>query len=911
MSIGSFRAAYAALHEPHRPYEWQIRAAAELARTGWWPALRAPTGAGKTALIDCWLHALAVSGPDRLGRRLVWVVDRRSVVDQIHAYAAKVIETLTSDTAPEPLRELHTALCAIGGGQCPRAVLWRGGLDDEASIAMRAPLDPASVAVIVSTVDQLGSRLLFRGYGMGVRARSLHAGLLGSDTTVVLDEAHLADPLRETVARVAELQSMGSRAVRPAIRTCAVSATLEAPDAFELTPSEFQEEGIARRICASKLARLTAERSSIQVVGHVRELARDGAEVIGVVMNTVAEARAAFDALEVVAPTPLEDRVLLIGPVRPLDRADLLAAIPARDERSPRATPLVVVATQTIEVGVDLDFDALITACAPIVALVQRFGRLDRAGALVKSRAVVLAPPRRGCPVYGPASGETWEWLEGVADAGVVDMGVAALTKTLQHHPAPRGPAGVPKIRLLDLHVDTLAVTDAFDDETPSIELLLHGDRETSPEVSVAWRDIKPGEELVKDLGRDGALDRAADQDLEVRPLHPGEVVSLSLAAFRRWMATGEVSGLADVESVAQDGAPPAHPVPQRQVDIWSVSADDAKVSRLRRAAKIQPGDRIVVATSSGGLDDFGWAPARSAGPEDYGSLATRGPRLVLPLDPGGEGTIVTVAEELMAGRLTPSAAARQLKATIADGLPAPHPHRSNLARRIGAAVDALSAGRATLLDGGILIVGRGARAGDFRAAGGIVELDDHQRRVAERAARTASALDVPAEVATSIQRAAEHHDEGKRDPRFQAWLRGGVVTEETLAKGAYRYDPIKDRKLREASGWPARKRHELVSAVAVARAFPDDALAAWLTATHHGLNRPFVAAVADPESGDVPVRSAGAWISVAAAAVPASGVQLDALAELSDEYGPWGLALIEAILISADRIESAKEGRQ
>lgn len=909
MSAGSFQPAFAAIHT-HAPYQWQVRAADELARTGWWPALRAPTGAGKTALIDCWLHALAVSGPDRLGRRLVWVVDRRSVVDQVHAYAEKVIEALTSDSAAEPLQHLRTALRAIGGDQDPRAALWRGGLDDEASIAMRAPLDPASLAVIVSTVDQLGSRLLFRGYGMGVGSRSLHAGLLGSDTTVVLDEAHLADPLRRTMARVAQLQSMGRRTVRPAMRSCAISATLEAPDAFELTRSELAEEGIAKRICARKLARLTTERSSTHVVGQVRDLARRGAETIGVVMNTVAEARAAFDALEAVAPTPLEDRVLLIGPVRPLDRADLLAAIPARDKRAPRTTPLVVVATQTIEVGVDLDLDALVTACAPIVALVQRFGRLDRAGLLGESRAVVLAPPRRGCPVYGEASDETWTWLEAIADDGVVDMGIAALSATFEQHPMPRGPEDTRSIRLLDLHVGALAITDARDDETPSIELLLHGDRDTSPEVSVAWRDIEAGEEAINALGRGAVLDQAAAQDLEARPLHPGEVVSLSLAAFRRWMATGEAGTLADVESATGDGAPPAHPVPQRQVDVWRVPAD-ATVTRLSRAADIRPGDRIVVATSSGGLDAFGWAPARRERPEDYGSLAARGPRLVLPSDSGGDVAIVAVAEDLAGGRITPSAAARQLKTMIADRLPAPHPRRSNLARRINQSVDALSSGRATLLDGGILIVGRGARTGDARAAGGIVGLDDHQRRVAERAGRTASALGVPAEVATSIRRAAEHHDEGKRDPRFQAWLRGGVVTEVTLAKGAYRYDPIKVRRLREASGWPSGKRHELVSAVAVADAFPDDALAAWLTATHHGLNRPFVAAVDDPEPGGVSVRSAGGWTSVAASAVPDLGVQLDALAELSDEHGPWGLALLEAILMSADRTESAEEGRQ
>ena len=114
-----------ALHG-RRPYAWQERAATELTAGGWWPALRAPTGTGKTTLIDCWLHALALSGPDRVGRRLVWVVDRRSVVDQVFAYAERVVSVLTAADAPPPLMQVADRLlpdwrgCFAGGG----AVAW-------------------------------------------------------------------------------------------------------------------------------------------------------------------------------------------------------------------------------------------------------------------------------------------------------------------------------------------------------------------------------------------------------------------------------------------------------------------------------------------------------------------------------------------------------------------------------------------------------------------------------------------------------------------------------------------------------------------------------------------------------------------------------------------------------------------
>ena len=78
----------------------------------------------------------------------------------------------------------------------------RGGLADDG--AWRA--NPAPHTVIVGTVDMVGSRLLFAGYGDGRSRRALHAGLLGHDTLVLLDEAHLALAMASLLGAVAALQ---------------------------------------------------------------------------------------------------------------------------------------------------------------------------------------------------------------------------------------------------------------------------------------------------------------------------------------------------------------------------------------------------------------------------------------------------------------------------------------------------------------------------------------------------------------------------------------------------------------------------------------------------------------------------------------------------------------------------------
>src|ERR1019366_2668603 len=73
----------------YKPFPWQ-ESLAEKALQGEWPrSIGLPTAAGKTALIDIAVYALAKRAP-KAARRIFFVVDRRVIVDE----AAERADTL-------------------------------------------------------------------------------------------------------------------------------------------------------------------------------------------------------------------------------------------------------------------------------------------------------------------------------------------------------------------------------------------------------------------------------------------------------------------------------------------------------------------------------------------------------------------------------------------------------------------------------------------------------------------------------------------------------------------------------------------------------------------------------------------------------------------------------------------------
>lgn len=100
-------------------------------------------------------------------------------------------------------------------------------------------------------------------------------------------------------------------------------------------------------------------------------------EKILIVVNTIKKAQKIFEELEIKYPNI--SKLLIHSRFRRKDRVQL-EKILKEEFNKPKSSymPCIVVSTQVVEVSLDISFDRLITDCAPLDSLIQRFGRINR-----------------------------------------------------------------------------------------------------------------------------------------------------------------------------------------------------------------------------------------------------------------------------------------------------------------------------------------------------------------------------------------------------------------------------------------------------------------------------------------------------------------------------------------------------
>lgn len=865
----SFATFFRAIHG-HEPFPWQARAAERLARREVFQ-VAVPTGLGKSALVDAAIWAAAQGA----WRRIAYVVDRRIVVDAVHDRARR-IQSVLAQTQDEGLQAFAARLGEM------QVVRLRGGVHGDDDWV----LHPERLTVALTTVDQIGSRLMFRGYGVSPRRWPMHAAFFGSDTLVIVDEAHLSVPFVQTLAA---LREAGAR-----VDLLPMSATLPREDGvvLRLDWDDLALPTVAQRLRASKLARLVVSEGTEQAMvktltGLVSEASATSAvRTIAVIVNRVATARLCFDRLTKDGVTC----ALLIGRTRPVARDRVLAELlPRLEAGRPRQTdeaPLVVVATQTIEVGADFDVDALVSESAPLSSLRQRFGRLDRLGLRGTSAAWIVHRQGKVDPVYGEAEGAAWDWLNTQAsDDGdrVVDFGLDALSARLATN-LPPAEAPCDAATLLPSHVEALAQTGVG---VPDIDLAawLHGPKDRAPDVTLLWRD----DLLPEDPG---------DWVRAVQLLPPMQRESLSLPAptLRQWLAGKADRDLSDLDGAASDD--PRSDTSERPVLRWR-GPEHCEVITARQ---IRPGDTLLLPAGYGGCDRWGWAPNAVEPVEDLADAVLQETgvlrRPVARLASGhwsAWGEHAQALRERVHALREMEVRAVESDEDLSDELEAMRQALLAMARSVGHPLLSPSGGcQIEPHPQGFVLRGQGIEEVEGAIeTGRAVTLDVHHQDVARWAERLA--VEHPRREA--IVQAAVVHDAGKAESRMQALLHGSLLAAQVgpaLAKSARR------RRADQLAAWrnaqvPRGFRHEFASLHFSPQADP---LVRHLIATHHGHARPW-----GPRCADEAVPGADL-----------AGLERhwarDWAAQLQAQ-GPWRLAEMEWLMRAADARASIEEAQQ
>lgn len=920
----------------YEPFPWQRRLTSQVLEQGTWPkVVDLPTGTGKTAVLDTAVFAMALQ-PTVSPRRVVFVIDRRIVVDQVHKRAIRIRDRIKKGET-SILRRVRERLRRLSGGVDIGVAALRGGVPVDKEWVQR----PDQPWVVVTTVDQFGSRLLFRGYGVTAGMRPIHAGLAGNDCLVILDEVHLSVPFAETLNHVAELHS-GSLPRRFAVVQMSATPTAEVTEKFTLdTATDLHGcEELRRRVEATKVAELIPAKSQDALPETVLKIMRsitkspniDTSHIrsVGVVVNRLRTARETYDCL-------LRDGYsthLITGRMRPIDRVDSLRRIGPivdPDHSEGRSELNIVVATQAIEVGADFSFDAMITECAAVDSLRQRLGRLDRRGShyyrtgnparvwIIGTRSVVSS--KKPDPVYGNSARVTWQQLKALQERGPLDVGAMALRDFPDAAIAPRGQAPL----LLSTHLDAWTQTRPEPLVQPEVDWFLHGIQEDrSADVAIVWR-----------------WDRSYEA-LRLVPPRQAEFLEIPVAAARSWLyGTSEV----EVADVPQPNEPlDADVSVAMRNDHWVRWTGPGEQPQPATVSEVRPGDVLVVDPQFGGLRGGTWDPSSKDEVVDLGDAAqvAYGRRATLRLDPRlfGDAKPPVPAEEADSDTHV-GVRIRQWLNGIAATRSQPHGWMRTSIDRLGDNYTMTSVRRTDdVVDAAYYVLTENHDTRKPRLDTGTIDGSDesnsltgtgvplniHLDGVGDRAAQTAERLALPPAVVEDIRLAGRLHDIGKVDPRFQLQLVGGDPVElelrrdEPLAKSLHVHTVgrVSSSGQREQR-YPKGMRHELASIALIESnrdvlgTASDADLVLHLVGTHHGWARPLPPIIEDPQPQTLRYNSDGR--SMEACSDLTHGSLAVDMAErfwrLIDRYGYHGLAWLEAILRLADHQQSAEEAKQ
>lgn len=814
---------FASLNGGYAPFSWQEEVLDHICEHGVWPErINAPTGSGKSSVVDIHLFAnalVAVGAAPRVPRRLCVTVGRRALVDSQATHADKILGDLKdalADESGEPgiLRRVAEALQSFqirndGQGNDPFEV---GHIRGELSNRALPVTDISACAIIAATPDMYGSRALFRGYGSTKAARPRETALLAMDTVMVLDEAHMNRQLLHTTQRIAELQKREVNLGVPTLQVVETTATpstedsesttlgvdieaLDSPNDKELRKRVYSHKELVLRPIdkwdgkPGNSPTVNAAVDAIKDFLAHREASEDSKEArtVGCIVNHVRTAISIKEKLTTDKVLGKDEVQLLVGRMRPSDleklQEDHNKLFTTEGDKSVK----VVVATQTLEVGIDVDFADLVTELAPASSLAQRFGRVNRLGHRTDSKVVVIRPAsgdlvKKDAPPYKAVDlSNAYGWLEALNGTENPSVNPAAMVK---NPPVQSSPERLLYQRPEWSDLLEFSRTDENPYDEPDLDLWLHDslDAETAMGGVIVRDNLPSNTSAAMEILKTGYF---APRDEETFPAN--------LKILKEILDYQDEHGVKPRKFLYRQG----------EISLWQ-DADQGEES----SQTLTPGDVLILDTGTIPFTNQGIAVTQRELPSTKDKLEA------VPFPKG----IKLYVYEKCADRekdfreylgLSPEEVAELLDSQSSGS-------ETRIASELTTEAEdgqEVIAWYADVTDDKKSV--EGSDIAQELAPTDPVLLDDHQNDVAERTRQIAENLGLAPEFSEALELAARYHDEGKRDLRFQQML-GADPDADALAKSGHR-SVAEAYRARSRSALPRGWRHEQLSALMVA----------------------------------------------------------------------------------------------
>jgi CRISPR-associated endonuclease/helicase Cas3 len=928
----------------HSPMRWQQRLFDRFMAGTLPQALDLPTGLGKTSVMAIWLTARALVNEDILkavGRRLIYVVDRRAVVDQATEEAEKLRNALESDA-----KHLKASL-GLNEARLPISTLRGAHVDNREWLE-----DPTIPAIIVGTVDMIGSRLLFEGYGVSRKMRPYHAGLLGADTLVVLDEAHLVPPFEALLSRIANgarefgVRCHGNARRIPPFVLLSLSATGRAQlvsrgdaaaDVFSLEEEDLSERIVQERLLAKKTLNLVKVSDGKDALAEV--LARqawnfsEGGQrpvrcLVYADSREVAERVKAkldkFSEPDAKRAEPKAEAELFVGARRVKERENAKAWLQRHGflaGSAAPARPAFLIATSAGEVGIDLDADHMVCDLVPWERMVQRLGRVNRRGkrdatiivahgdepkpkkpdaptvqemrAVVSCRSLALLEELPGCGGGRDASPGALRELKLRAETD------KALRRNIEEAttPEPLRPA------LTRALIDAWSMT-SLEQHTgrPVIAPWLRGWVDEDFQTSVIWRTHLPVREGVADWPRSSAERKEIEAFFEAAPPRESEKLETETWGAAEWLQARAKELLKREASGSQEQVGAVAEAPDAGI---SDTEPGEPLPAIPKATPLHGDDVVVLVLLPDGsfarcLTLKELAELRKGGTNSHRDLAER--LLIVDARFGG----------LRDGMLDVKGADLFPTADADDGWNKDAGFR---VRRVTSESDENKEDDWHYEDDFVLkrdAEGQPyewlrvehykstAQSEDARSVSRPQELAEHQSWAEQKARRIAERVGLSGHAAEALAVAAFLHDEGKKASRWQRAFKAERDAKSfgfsgPLAKTRGPIDQaILDGYRHEFGSLPLAEAHPRFQAL------PEEwrELVLHLIAAHHGQARPVIETRGCEDAPPSALEARARDVALR-------------FARLQRRWGPWGLAWWEALLRAADQQASRENERR